>query len=181
VSTRIGLVRIVKVVVVLGVALVMLGVLARTLVPRFMICLPASLGWTSQPGGWVIASADLGRLPSGKVYWHIDRFPDRAAAEASQGPNSAVVELYGAIWLLAITSDRRGEALGQSVAVVGPLPIAAGTEYTADYMEGRFSPGMRSIAYHHLGPEAFYNIDGEFCLETPGKRTVVGAGFCEGA
>jgi quercetin dioxygenase-like cupin family protein len=33
---------------------------------------------------------------------------------------------------------------------------------------------MRSIAHRHPGPEAFYNVDGEFCLETPGKKTVVG-------
>jgi len=63
---------------------------------------------------------------------------------------------------------------GEPVAVIGPLPVASDTKYTADYIEGTFSPGMRAIAHRHPGPEAFYNIDGEFCLETPGKKTVVG-------
>ena len=60
--------------------------------------------------------------------------------------------------------------------MTGPLPVVPGTPYIADYMEGTFSPGMRSIAHRHPGPEAFYNIEGEFCLETPGKKTVVGPG-----
>ncbi len=58
--------------------------------------------------------------------------------------------------------------------MIGPLPITPDTRYTGDYIEGTFSPGMRSIAHSHPGPEAFYNLDGELCLETPGKKIVVG-------
>jgi quercetin dioxygenase-like cupin family protein len=50
-------------------------------------------------------------------------------------------------------------------------------------MEGTFSPGMRSIVHRHSGPEAFYNLEGEFCVEIPGKKIVVAPGesaFVEG-
>jgi quercetin dioxygenase-like cupin family protein len=162
------------VVAVVAVVLVALGALARVVVPRFMICLPASLRMRAQTGCWVLASKDLGILPSGTVYWHIDRFSDRQAADTARGPNSTVVESYGAVWLLAVTSEAAAPTAGEAVAVIGPLPVAADTRYTAEYMEGTFSPGMRSIAHRHPGPEAFYNIEGEFCLETPGKKIVVG-------
>jgi quercetin dioxygenase-like cupin family protein len=168
--------RIVRLVAVIGVVLISLGLLARALIPRFMICLPVSLRMNSQAGCWVMASRDLGALPGGTVYWHIDRFANRLSAETAKGPNSTVVESYGTVWLFAITSDALARTPGERVAVIGPLLVDPDTKYTADYMEGTFLPGMRSIAHRHPGPEAFYNIEGEFCLETPGKKTVVGPG-----
>ncbi len=166
--------RIVTAVAVTGVVLLAAGLLARVLMPRFMICLPAWLRMNAQAGCWLITSADLGILSSSKVYWQIDRFADRPSAEAAKTPNDTVVESYGKVWLFAVTADGLGRTRGERVAVVGPLPITPDTKYTADYMEGTFSPGMRSIAHRHPGPEAFYNIEGEFCLETPGKKILVG-------
>jgi quercetin dioxygenase-like cupin family protein len=153
-----------------------LGVLAWVLLPRFMICLPAALRVVAQTGCWMTARRELGVPPGGKLYWHIDRFADRAAAEAARGPSGTVVESYGKVWLFSIAPDGLAPTPGERVAVIGPLPIDPDTKYTADYMEGTFSPGMRSIAHRHPGPEAFYNLEGEFCLETPGKKTVVGPG-----
>ncbi len=166
-----------------AVALFALGLLARAVVPRFMVCLPVSLRMSASTGCWILASTDLGVLSSGQMYWRIDRFADRRSAEAARGPKSVVVEVYGTVWLLAVTSDGPEQLRGAPVAVIGPLPVASNTKYIADYMEGTFSPGMRSIAHRHPGPEAFYNLEGESCLETPGKRAVVGPGqsaFVEG-
>jgi integrase-like protein len=59
--------RIVKVVAVTGLALLALGLLARILMPRFMISLPVSLQMNPQTGCWMVASGDLGILPSGKA------------------------------------------------------------------------------------------------------------------
>ena len=167
----------------IGIVLLALGLLVRVLIPRFMIRLPVALRMNAQTGCWVVASRDLGILPSGRVYWHIDRFGDRLSAEAVKGPNGTVVESYGRVWLHTVTSDVSAPTPGEHVAVIGPLPTDPGKTYTAVYMEGTFRPGMRSIVHRHPGPEAFYNLDGEFCLETPGRKTMVGPGesvFVEG-
>lgn len=168
--------RTAKVVAVAAGVLVALGALAWILVPRFMICLPVALRGIATTGCWVTASRELGTLPGGKIYWHIDRFPDRAAAEAAKGPNGTVVESYGKVWLFTVASDGLAQTPGARVAVVGPLPIDRDTKYSAAYMEGTFSPGMRSIVHRHSGPEAFYNLEGEICLETPEQKIVVGPG-----
>ncbi len=166
--------RIIQVFVVLGGLLLAFGLLARDLMPRFMICLPVSLRMAAQTGCWVMASKDLGIMPSGQVYWHIRRFENYSSAERAKGAFGTIVESYGTVWLFAVTSEKVGPTPGDLVATIGPLRIGPDTRYAADYMEATFSPGMRSIAHRHPGPEAFYNIEGEFCLETPGKKTVVG-------
>ena len=168
--------RAVKVVAVIGVVLLALGVLAWVLVPHFMVCLPVALRMNAQTGCWVLASRDLGMLASSKVYWHIDRFADRASAEAAKGRNGTVVESYGNVWLFTVTSPGPASTPGEHVVVIGPLPTDPDKKYTAVYMEGTFLPQMRSIVHRHPGPEAFYNVEGEFCLETPGKKIVVGPG-----
>jgi quercetin dioxygenase-like cupin family protein len=59
---------------------------------------------------------------------------------------------------------------------VGPLPLAVSSSYTALYMEATFIPGMHSTAHRHPGPEAWYVLTGEQCLETPGHRVIVRSG-----
>lgn len=163
-----------RVAVISGTTLLALGGLAWFLMPRLMICLPVALRGSAQTGCWVTGSAELGIPPRGNLYWYIDRFADYSAAEAARGASGTVIESYGKVWLFTIASDDLKQTPGERVAVIGPLPVTPDTKYTASYMEGTFSPGMRSIAHRHPGPEAFYNIEGTFCLDTPGKRTVVG-------
>ena len=40
-------------------------------------------------------------------------------------------------------------------------------DYTAVYMQNIFDPGMTAPIHTHSGPEAFYALTGETCLETP--------------
>ena len=56
---------------------------------------------------------------------------------------------------------------GERAAKIGPLPIEPGVEYTAQYMESVFTPGMTAPPHRHPGPEAWYTLTGETCLETP--------------
>lgn len=175
--------RTMKAVAVVAAVLLALGVLARVLMPRFMICLPVALRLNAQTGCWVTASKDLGMLSNGKIYWYIDRFPDRTSAEAAKGSTGTVVESYGKVWLFTVTSDGLAQTSGERVAAIGPLPVDLDKKHTAAYMEATFLPGMRSIVHRHPGPEAFYNLEGEMCVETPDKKIVAGAGesvFVEG-
>ena len=43
-------------------------------------------------------------------------------------------------------------------------------------MEAIFTPGMTSSAHFHSGPEAWYTLSGETCLETPQGKQVGRAG-----
>ena len=61
---------------------------------------------------------------------------------------------------------------GIHVTTIGPLPIKAGTTYSALYMEASMRPGMKSAVHQHSGPEAWYTLSGETCLETPAGTQV---------
>ncbi len=66
---------------------------------------------------------------------------------------------------------------GKSVAVHDrPLPVSADTKYSAQYMEAIFTPGMTAPEHRHSGPEAWYTLAGETCLETPEGKMVGRAG-----
>ncbi len=127
---------------------------------------------TSEVGCYVDASELLGELPKGSIFWHIYNFPTRVAAESAKSPHATVVESFGKVWLYAIaTSDWRPKS-GERVAVVGPLLVEPGKQYTARYMEAAFTPGMAARAHEHSGPEAFYVVSGTQCLETSDGMTL---------
>jgi quercetin dioxygenase-like cupin family protein len=45
--------------------------------------------------------------------------------------------------------------------------VSATAKYSAQYMEAVFTPGMTAPTHRHSGPEAWYTLTGETCLETP--------------
>ena len=51
-----------------------------------------------------------------------------------------------------------------------------GVTYSALYMETSMRPGMKSAVHRHSGPEAWYTLSGETCLETPEGTQVGRAG-----
>ena len=56
---------------------------------------------------------------------------------------------------------------GQSVATVGPLMLPPAKSFTAVLSYAVMRPGDRSRVHTHPGPEGWYMIVGEQCLETP--------------
>lgn len=130
---------------------------------------------TSEVGCWIIAHQPVGRLPS-ESFWHLDVYPTRSAAEAAKGPRGTVVESLGKVWLLTIEKAGWRPSGGERIAQIGPLPVVAGEEYSAQYMEAVLNPGMTSSIHTHAGPEAWYTLAGETCLETPERKYVGRAG-----
>jgi hypothetical protein len=59
---------------------------------------------------------------------------------------------------------------GNRIAEIGPLPVVAAEKYSAQFMEADFTPGMTAPAHVHSGPEAWYAVGGETCLETSDGR-----------
>jgi quercetin dioxygenase-like cupin family protein len=136
------------------------------------ICRPA-LERTGEVGCWITVDDELGKLPPGPIFWHLDTYATRAAAEAEKGPRGTVVESLGKVWLFTIDVARWRPPGGERIAEIGPLPTEPDISYSAQYMEAIFAPGMTARAHRHSGPEAWYTLSGETCLETP-EGTMIG-------
>ena len=140
-------------------------------------CEPVARRAGREFGCFITAREELGALPKDSaLYWHIDAFTTRAAAEAARGPRSTVVRSLGRVWLFTIGESGWRPASGERIAVAGPLPLVEADAYAAVYMEGVFQPGMRSPVHRHPGVEVWYTVEGEQCLETPQGRLVQRAG-----
>jgi quercetin dioxygenase-like cupin family protein len=126
---------------------------------------------TGDLGCWIAARDVLRELPPGPLYWHLDTYPSRAAAEAAKGPRGTVIESGGKVWLFTIArEDWRGG--GEHVARVGPLPLGNAEQYAAVYLETVLPPGFSAPIHRHAGPEAVFPIAGELCVETPQGRNI---------
>jgi len=125
-------------------------------------------------GCFITARTELGRLPSQPaLYWHLDTFPTRAAAEAEviraahTTARATVVASLGRTWLFTIAPADWHPGAGTRVARIGPLPLIKADSFAAVYMEGIFEPGMQTVVHRHPGVEAWYTLEGSMCLETP--------------
>jgi quercetin dioxygenase-like cupin family protein len=122
---------------------------------------------TGELGCWILADQPIGPLTKSQAFWHLDRYPTQEAANAAKGLHGVVANSFGKNWLLTIETEAwQSPAGGEHVATIGPLPLPAADGYTAAYMEAVFTPGMKSAIHDHPGPEAFYTLTGETCLET---------------
>ena len=131
---------------------------------------------TGELGCWITANAALGQLLPEPIFWHLDAYPSRAEAEAARGPRGTVVDSLGKVWLFTVETAGWRPSAGTRVAEIGPLPVIAKATYSAQYMEAIFTPGMTAPAHRHAGPEAWYTLTGETCLETPEGKMIGRAG-----
>jgi len=140
------------------------------------ICRPISER-TADVGCWIAVDGVLGQLPRGPIFWYLDVYPTRAEAEAARGPRGTVIESFGRVWLFTIDVAGPRRPGAERIAQIGPLPVSSATaSYSAQYMEAVFTPGMTAPAHRHSGPEAWYTLTGETCLETPEGKMVGRAG-----
>ena len=124
---------------------------------------------TPEPGpACLVAHQDLGPLPAEPMYWHIDTFPDDASAQAASGSRSTVIHDYGQVWLFTIETQTWHARGGTHKATIGPLPVQPAAAFSAEYVHSMFAPGMTAPVHRHSGPEGFYALDGDSCLEMPG-------------
>ncbi len=123
----------------------------------------------------LLARQELANLPVGLLYWHLDQYSSTAEARLAAKPASTIVNAFGAVWLFTIERQGWRSKRGRHVAVVGPLPVDRGPTLAAEYLRSVFTPGMTAPLHVHSGPEAFYAVKGDTCLETP-EGTKVGRG-----
>ncbi len=115
----------------------------------------------------LLSRQELPSLPAGPVYWHLDRFASKEAADRAATATGTVVEAFGSVWLFTIEGRSWRPKGGKHVSDVGPLPVQPAPAYAAEYLRSVFSPGMTAPLHVHSGPEAFYAVSGDTCLETP--------------
>jgi quercetin dioxygenase-like cupin family protein len=125
-------------------------------------------GAVEEPGpACLLSHKPLPSLPAGKLFWHLDRFKSKDAAEKAAGPTSTTVEAFGSIWLFTIERAEWRSKGGKHVSTIGPLPVEPASTYSAEYLRSVFRPGTIAPLHVHSGPEAFYAVSGDTCLETP--------------
>jgi len=160
---------------ILSLAFCLVGGLAGVSEAAAQICRPISER-TAEAGCWITAHSVLGKLPKAPLFWHLDTYATRSAADAAKGPRGTVVESLGRVWLLTVDTAGWRPSGGERVAEIGPLPVSTDAAYAAQYMEAVFTPGMTAPAHRHSGPEAWYTVTGETCLETPSGKMIGRAG-----
>jgi quercetin dioxygenase-like cupin family protein len=101
------------------------------------------------------------------VYWHLSAFPTRKAAEAAKSATGIVVEEDGKAWLSEFGPKNTTSRGGEAIAVVGPMQLPKATTYAAVLSYAVMRPGDSSRVHTHPGPEGWYVLAGEQCLETP--------------
>lgn len=115
----------------------------------------------------LMAHQDLPTLPTGPVYWHLDTFPSKEAAGKAAVAGSTVVEAFDKVWLFTIAREGWRPKGGTHVSDIGPLPVERAPMLSAEYLRSVFTPGMTAPLHIHSGPEAFFAVSGDTCLETP--------------
>jgi hypothetical protein len=94
------------------------------------VCRPRE-AHAGEVGCWIIVDDSLGSLPSAPLFWHLDTFANRSAAEAAKSRRGTVVESLGKVWLFTIDERDWRPRTGEHVADIGPLPVRQGLQYSA--------------------------------------------------
>lgn len=101
------------------------------------------------------------------VYWYLRVFPSRMAAESAKSISGIVVEEDGRAWLSEFGTLSTAPRGGKEVAVIGPMKLPAAKGYAAVLSYAVMRPGDNSRVHTHPGPEGWYVLEGEQCLDTP--------------
>jgi hypothetical protein len=129
---------------------------------------PCPIAAEAAPGpACLLAKVEVGTLAGSPIYWHLNVYPSAARAQADLTPRGIVIEEFGKHWLFTIADEHWRPRSGQSIAKIGPLPIKPAVSFTAEYLRSIFEPGTAAPVHIHSGPEAFYALSGNTCLETP--------------
>jgi quercetin dioxygenase-like cupin family protein len=151
-------------------ALLVFPVVARAQVQDFGTCKLVAER-TSDVGCWILADQSIGTA-SAKMYWHLDRYADSAHAARAQTSAGIMIHALKATWVMTVDSNKapKNRKAAAHVTDIGPLLVRPGVEYSATFMEAITNPGMTSKVHRHSGPEAWYTVAGQTCLEVPGEK-----------
>ena len=118
----------------------------------------------------VLLHKNFDTLPLGPLVWRFENFPTTEAAHAASAPASAVVEAAGKVWLLTLTAKGGHSKRATFVAETELLPpIPRGPSYEIVVSQANLGPGANVMTHKHSGPETWFLLTGEQCLELPDR------------
>jgi hypothetical protein len=126
-----------------------------------------------------LAERKVAELPSGELFWRIENFPSKEAAQAAAGNWSLVAEAAGKVWLFTLGSAGGSSPGASKVSEVGPIFRIVATQYLLRINEASGPPGSVSPVHSHPGSEAFYVLTGEQSIRGALGTLVVKAGTPE--
>jgi len=155
----------------------------RRIGPLFVgaVAMVLALASVAQPALVVrpLAERKVADLPSGELFWRIETYPSKEAAEAAAGTWSLVAEAAGKVWLFTLGSPGGSTPGGTKVSEVGPIARVAATQYLLRINEASGPPGSVTPTHSHPGSEAFYVLTGEQTIRGASGTLVVKAGTPE--
>jgi quercetin dioxygenase-like cupin family protein len=127
---------------------------------------------SNDTGCQLLAKMKVSQFPDAPLFWCLSKFPTRNAAEAARVENSFAAEAEGHYWLFSFGAKNAAPKSGELVASIGPLQLTSITLPKASLYEivaylAVMPPGTYTKVHIHPGPEAWYVLSGEQCLETP--------------
>jgi quercetin dioxygenase-like cupin family protein len=117
----------------------------------------------------LIVHKSVSVLPRAPIMVRFERFDSMAAAHRAEHPASVVVRAGGKIWLLSLVTKGAPSRGGTFVAEVGPISIPRAGQYKITVGEAYVDPGALTRSHVHPGPEAWYLLAGQQCLEMPDR------------
>jgi quercetin dioxygenase-like cupin family protein len=127
---------------------------------------------SSDTGCQLLARVTVSQFPDAPLFWHVSKFLTGKAAETAKVQNSLVAEAEGQCWLFSFGPKDGAPQSGELVVSIGPLPLTSDKLPKASLYEivaylAVMPPGTYTKVHIHPGPEAWYVLSGEQCLETP--------------
>jgi hypothetical protein len=110
-----------------------------------------------------LAEKKVTELPSGTLYWRIERFDsiDQARA-AARDTWSLAVEAADKAWLFTLGPKGAAPSAGATpMAEVGPIPRISASQYLLRINRASGPPGSITAVHSHPGSEAFFVLSGE--------------------
>ena len=122
-----------------------------------------------------LAERKVAELPSGELFWRIETYPTKEAAQSASGPWSLVAEAAGKVWLFTLGAAGGSSPGGTKVSEVGPIVRVVAPQYLLRINEASGPPGSVTPVHSHPGSEAFYVLAGEQSIRGPHGTLVVKA------
>ena len=117
-------------------------------------------------GCQLLVRSTVAAFSAGPLFWHLRSFETLAEAERARAPQDVIAAAGGQAWLFSFGPESQ-ERAGRLVGRVGPLPLARTGPFQIQLWYVVMPPGTSTGSHLHPGPEAWYVLEGEQCLDTP--------------